>query len=58
VAWVHTRDELISGGWFGPVVPPDVAHRLGDVAIIAHADVSFLDPEDSGRSSWCAVTAR
>lgn len=48
VAWVHSRDELISGGWFGPVVPPDVAHRLGDVAIIAHADVSFLDPEDTG----------
>ncbi len=48
VAWVRTRDELISGGWFGPVVPPDVANRLGDVAIVAHADVSFLDPEDTG----------
>lgn len=48
VAWVRDRDAVIADGWFGPVVPPDVAHRLGDVAVIAHADVSFHDPDDSG----------
>ena len=32
----------------GPVVAPDVAHRLGDVAVVAFADVSFDDPDDSG----------
>ena len=25
-------------GWFGPVVSPSVANRLGDVALVAHAD--------------------
>lgn len=48
VAWVRDRDSLVGDGWFGPIVPPDVAHRLGDVAVIAHADVSFHDPYDSG----------
>jgi predicted AlkP superfamily pyrophosphatase or phosphodiesterase len=48
VAWVRRRDSLIADGWFGPVVPPDVANRLGDVAVVARADVSFHDPDDTG----------
>lgn len=48
VAWVRTREELIDAGWFGPTVSPTVAHRLGDVAVVAHADVSFHDPDDGG----------
>jgi len=48
VAWVRPREQLIADGWFGPVVAPDVAHRLGDVAVVAFADVSFDDPDDSG----------
>jgi hypothetical protein len=48
VAWVRTRDMLIDGGWFGPAVAPDVTNRLGDVALVAHADVSFHEPADSG----------
>jgi Type I phosphodiesterase / nucleotide pyrophosphatase len=48
VAWVLGRDEMIAEGWFGPVVSPPVASRLGDVALVAHADVSFSDPADSG----------
>ncbi|HWL42488.1 MAG TPA: alkaline phosphatase family protein [Ilumatobacter sp.] len=48
VAWVHTRDELIAAGWFGPHVPPNVAGRLGDVAVVPHAPVSLHDPDDSG----------
>ncbi len=48
VAWVRSRDELVGAGWFGPTVPPDVANRLGDVAVVAFADVSFDDPDDSG----------
>ena len=46
--WVRTRDELISGGWFGPTVSPQVAQRLGDVAVLARADVSYHDPDDTG----------
>mgnify|MGYP001491131775 CR=1 FL=1 len=48
VAWVMSRQELIDGGWFGPVVSPPVAARLGDVALITKAPISFLDPADSG----------
>ncbi len=29
-AWVHSRDEAIKEGWFGPV-DPDMARRIGDV---------------------------
>ncbi len=46
--WVKTRDELIDEGWFGPAVAPPVAQRLGDVAVIAHAPVSYHDPDDGG----------
>ncbi len=48
VAWVMSRQELIEGGWFGSVVSPPVAARLGDVALITKAPTSFLDPADSG----------
>ncbi|MDO8363633.1 MAG: alkaline phosphatase family protein [Actinomycetota bacterium] len=47
-AWVHSRAELIEAGWFGPVVSPPVAARYGDVALAAHAPISFDDPADSG----------
>lgn len=47
-AWVHTRDELIDGGWFGPRVPPPVARRLGDIALVAREPVSYYDPDDGG----------
>lgn len=46
--WVRTRDELLDEGWFGPAVAPPVARRLGDVAAIAHAPVSYHDPDDTG----------
>jgi hypothetical protein len=46
--WVRTRQQLIDDGWFGPTVPPDVANRLGDVAVVAFAPVSYDDPDDSG----------
>ncbi len=48
VAWVMSRDELIDGGWFGPVVSPPVAARLGDVALITREPISFDDVADSG----------
>ncbi|MEO5724664.1 MAG: alkaline phosphatase family protein, partial [Ilumatobacteraceae bacterium] len=48
IAWVLTRTEMIDNGWFGPVVSPPVAARLGDVALVARAAISFDDPADSG----------
>jgi len=48
VAWVVSRDEVVDGGWLGPVVARDALRRLGDVALVAFAPVSFDDPADSG----------
>jgi hypothetical protein len=53
-AWVHTRDELVTAGWFGGPLAPEVAARLGDVAIVAHAPVAFLDPADTGETRLAA----
>jgi predicted AlkP superfamily pyrophosphatase or phosphodiesterase len=48
VAWVVGVDEVIEDGWFGPVVTDVARRRLGDVALVARDDVSFVDPADSG----------
>ncbi|MEO7372099.1 MAG: alkaline phosphatase family protein [Ilumatobacteraceae bacterium] len=48
VAWVMSRQELIEGGWFGPVVSPPIASRFGDVALMTRAPISFVDAADSG----------
>jgi hypothetical protein len=39
---------VVDEGWFGAVVSAPVASRLGDVALVAHAPISFHDPEDGG----------
>ena len=46
--WVISREQLIADGWFGPTVPPSVAQRLGEVAVIAYEPVSYFDPGDTG----------
>lgn len=48
VAWVHSRDELLDAGWFGPAMGGPVAGRLGDVALVAREAVSFDEPADTG----------
>lgn len=48
VAWIVTRDEVVEDGWFGPVVSDEARRRLGDVALVARAPVSFHDPRDTG----------
>lgn len=47
-AWVRSRDEVVAAGWLGGVPGPEVAPRLGDVALIAHASIAFSDPADTG----------
>ncbi|MCB1013526.1 MAG: alkaline phosphatase family protein [Acidimicrobiales bacterium] len=47
-AWVRTLAEVEMEGWFGPVIRPAARARLGDVALVAHEDVSFSDPADTG----------
>ena len=48
VAWIVSREQVLDEGWFGPAVSAPVAARLGDVALAAHAPVSFHDPADTG----------
>lgn len=49
-AWVTTRDEAVSAGWFGGVPEPVVLARYGDVALVAHEPIAFLDPADPGEA--------
>ena len=42
VAWVRSRAEVLSEGWLGPV-SGEVAHRLGDVAVVAREPFGFVD---------------
>lgn len=48
VAWVVTRERVIDEQWFGRRVTDAVVRRMGDVALVPFADVSFTDPLDSG----------
>jgi len=47
-AWIRTREELVTGGWFGPRVTPEALGRLGDVAVVARGTVAFTEPTDTG----------
>jgi len=53
-AWVRTRQQMIDEGWFGGPLDVPVADRLGDVALVAHAPVAFLDPADTGETRLLA----
>ncbi len=48
VAWVRSLDETVAEGWWGPRLGDDARYRLGDVALVAHDDISFVDPADTG----------
>jgi predicted AlkP superfamily pyrophosphatase or phosphodiesterase len=47
-AWVVTRDQTVDEGWFGPRVTDAARSRLGDVALVARADVAYFDKDDTG----------
>lgn len=48
VAWIRTKEQVITEGWLGGVPSPEVAARLGDVALIPFEPIAFLDPADTG----------
>ena len=48
VAWIVTRDQVLDEHWFGPTIAAPIAARLGDVALVPFAPISFFDPADSG----------
>ncbi|HWH26981.1 MAG TPA: alkaline phosphatase family protein [Pseudolysinimonas sp.] len=48
-AWVATRSEAVTGGWFGEV-DPAMLPRIGHVIVAARADIAYyLDANDTGR---------
>jgi hypothetical protein len=48
VAWIVTRSQVLDEQWFGARVPDYVARRMGDVALVPYAPVSFEEPLDGG----------
>jgi hypothetical protein len=48
VAWVVSREQVNDEAWFGTRVTNDALRRMGDVALVPHAPVSFEDPADGG----------
>jgi Type I phosphodiesterase / nucleotide pyrophosphatase len=52
--WVRSREQLIDDRWFGGPLRHGVESRLGDVALIPHAPIAFLDPADTGETRLAA----
>ncbi|MHB1517205.1 MAG: alkaline phosphatase family protein [Acidimicrobiales bacterium] len=48
--WVRSREQLVDEGIFGGPLRASSVRRLGDVALIPHAPIAFLDPADTGES--------
>jgi predicted AlkP superfamily pyrophosphatase or phosphodiesterase len=61
LAWVRTREEAEADGWFGGRLAPEIAGRLGDVALVPWEPIAFLDTSDTGniklRSRHGSLTA-
>jgi Type I phosphodiesterase / nucleotide pyrophosphatase len=48
--WVMSRDQVVDEGVFGGPLRADLVARLGDVALLPHAPLAFVDPADTGES--------
>jgi hypothetical protein len=48
--WVMGRDQVIDDGLFGGPLRDDLIRRLGDVALIPHSSIAFVDPADTGEN--------
>lgn len=52
IAWVRSREQILDEEWFGSrgtsSQTEESTRRMGDVALVPFADVSFDDPADSG----------
>ncbi len=48
--WVMARDQVIDDGVFGGPLRHELIDRLGDVALLPHEPIAFVDPADTGES--------
>lgn len=48
--WVMSRDQVIDEGIFGGPLRDELVDRLGDVALLPHQPIAFMDPADTGES--------
>jgi hypothetical protein len=48
--WVMSRDQVIDDGVFGGPLRDELIRRLGDVALLPHVPIAFVDPADTGES--------
>ncbi len=48
--WVWSRDRMLDERLFGGVPSTELADRLGDVALLPHQPIAFIDPADTGES--------
>ncbi len=54
-SWVVSREEAISSGWFGPVVDPAVAPRIGDIIVAARKGIAYYDSRATGHTGQSMV---
>ncbi len=47
-AWVRSYGQVEEEGWLGGPLDDAVRARVGDVAIVPHAPIGYLDPADPG----------
>jgi hypothetical protein len=45
-----SRDRVIDEGVFGGPLRDELIRRLGDVALLPHVPIAFMDPADTGES--------
>ncbi len=48
--WVMSRDRVVDEDLFGGPLRHELLDRLGDVALLPHAPIAFVDPADTGES--------
>jgi predicted AlkP superfamily pyrophosphatase or phosphodiesterase len=54
-AWVASRDEVISSGWFGPTVTDAARSRMGDIFVAARKRVVYDDARTASAQSQAMI---
>jgi hypothetical protein len=52
-AWVVSVEQTVAEGWFGGLLGDEVRRRLGDVAVVPHRPIGYLEPDESGDRLVC-----